>query len=141
MMLQGWIWFYNDDGDGDGDGDGNGGNGDGDEIDNDIQEMGAHLVAHGDGVKDVSFAVEDLEGIMIQCRKKGVCVMIMMSVEMFWMGMEGGKTPGRHFLILHLLISWWCTLKSRRRLGQADLIGEVEFRRQLVSEIWKSKQF
>jgi len=34
--------------------------------------MGAHLVAHGDGVKDVSFAVEDLEGIMIQCRKKGV---------------------------------------------------------------------
>ena len=89
MMLQGWIWFYNDDGDGDGDG--NGGNGDGDEIDNDIQEMGAHLVAHGDGVKDVSFAVEDLEGIMIQCRKKGVCVMIMMSVEMFWMGMEGGK--------------------------------------------------
>ena len=37
-----------------------------------IQEMGAHLVAHGDGVKDVSFSVEDLEGIMIQCKKKGV---------------------------------------------------------------------
>merc|ERR1719339_772383 len=36
--------------------------------------MGAHLVAHGDGVKDVSFAVEDLEGIMIQCKKKGVKV-------------------------------------------------------------------
>merc|ERR1719500_2309238 len=36
--------------------------------------MGAHLVAHGDGVKDVSFAVEDLEGIMIQCRtKEGKC--------------------------------------------------------------------
>ena len=39
---------------------------------NALQEMGAHLVAHGDGVKDVSFAVEDLEGIMIQCKKKGV---------------------------------------------------------------------
>ena len=41
------------------------------------QEMGAHLVAHGDGVKDVSFAVEDLEGIMIQCRKKGVSSIMM----------------------------------------------------------------
>ena len=41
-------------------------------LNNDLQEMGAHLVAHGDGVKDVSFAVEDLEGIMIQCKKKGV---------------------------------------------------------------------
>ena len=36
------------------------------------QVMGAHLVAHGDGVKDVSFTVEDLDGIMIQCKKKGV---------------------------------------------------------------------
>ena len=40
--------------------------------------MGAHLVAHGDGVKDVSFAVEDLEGIMIQCKKKGVRMRIIM---------------------------------------------------------------
>ena len=38
--------------------------------------MGAHLVAHGDGVKDVSFAVEDLEGIMIQCKKKGVRIIM-----------------------------------------------------------------
>ena len=37
-----------------------------------IQVMGAHLVAHGDGVKDVSFTVEDLDGIMEQCKKKGV---------------------------------------------------------------------
>lgn len=36
--------------------------------------MGAHLVAHGDGVKDVSFTVEDLEGIIIQCKKKGVTI-------------------------------------------------------------------
>lgn len=36
--------------------------------------MGAHLVAHGDGVKDVSFTVEDLDGIMEQCKKKGVKV-------------------------------------------------------------------
>jgi len=34
--------------------------------------MGEHLVAHGDGVKDVSFSVEDLDGIMAQCKKKGV---------------------------------------------------------------------
>ena len=27
-------------------------------------EMGNHLVTHGDGVKDVAFEVEDLEGIM-----------------------------------------------------------------------------
>ena len=37
-----------------------------------FQEMGAHLVAHGDGVKDVAFSVEDLDGIMITCKKKGV---------------------------------------------------------------------
>ena len=34
--------------------------------------MGAHLVAHGDGVKDVSFTVEDLDGIMDKCKSKGV---------------------------------------------------------------------
>ena len=37
-----------------------------------FQEMGAHLVVHGDGVKDVAFSVEDLDGIMITCKKKGV---------------------------------------------------------------------
>ena len=34
--------------------------------------MGEHLVAHGDGVKDVSFTVEDIDGIMEQCKAKGV---------------------------------------------------------------------
>jgi len=34
--------------------------------------MGAHLVRHGDGVKDVAFSVEDLDGIMIKCKEKGV---------------------------------------------------------------------
>ena len=37
-------------------------------------EMGRHLVDHGDGVKDVAFHVEDLDGIMIKCREKGVKV-------------------------------------------------------------------
>ena len=37
-------------------------------------EMGAHLTAHGDGVKDVAFAVEDLEAILERARKKGVKV-------------------------------------------------------------------
>ena len=34
--------------------------------------MGKHLVDHGDGVKDVAFHVEDLEGIMIKCKERGV---------------------------------------------------------------------
>lgn len=28
------------------------------------QEMGEHLIKHGDGVKDVAFSVEDLEHIV-----------------------------------------------------------------------------
>ena len=34
--------------------------------------MGKHLVDHGDGVKDVAFHVEDLEGIMIKCKERRV---------------------------------------------------------------------
>lgn len=34
--------------------------------------MGQHLVAHGDGVKDVAFTVEDLDGIMDKCKERGV---------------------------------------------------------------------
>jgi 4-hydroxyphenylpyruvate dioxygenase len=30
----------------------------------DNQEMGHHLVRHGDGAKDVAFAAEDLDAIM-----------------------------------------------------------------------------
>jgi len=49
--------------------------------------MGAHLVAHGDGVKDVSFTVEDLDGIMEKCKSKGVKV-----VKDVWSEEdEGGK--------------------------------------------------
>merc|ERR1712080_414770 len=33
--------------------------------------MGAHLVKHGDGVKDVAFAVEDLDGIVVTAVEKG----------------------------------------------------------------------
>jgi len=36
--------------------------------------MGAHMVRHGDGVKDVAFTVEDLDGIMIKSKEKGVKV-------------------------------------------------------------------
>ena len=49
--------------------------------------MGKHLVAHGDGVKDVAFHVEDLEGIMIKCKERGVKV-----VKDIWEESdEGGK--------------------------------------------------
>ena len=36
------------------------------------KEMGQHLTLHGDGVKDVAFAVEDLDGILEKAKKKGV---------------------------------------------------------------------
>ena len=36
--------------------------------------MGQHIVDHGDGVKDVAFHVEDLDGIMIKCKEGGVKV-------------------------------------------------------------------
>lgn len=34
--------------------------------------MGNHLTKHGDGVKDVSFSVEDLDAIVERAKKKGV---------------------------------------------------------------------
>jgi len=49
--------------------------------------MGAHMVRHGDGVKDVAFTVEDLDGIMIKSKEKGVKV-----VKDIWEEEdEGGK--------------------------------------------------
>jgi 4-hydroxyphenylpyruvate dioxygenase len=35
------------------------------------KEMGDHLVLHGDGVKDVAFSVNDLDGIIEQAKAKG----------------------------------------------------------------------
>ncbi|CAG0904059.1 unnamed protein product [Darwinula stevensoni] len=35
------------------------------------EEMGAHLVKHGDGAKDVAFTVEDLDGIMKKAKERG----------------------------------------------------------------------
>ncbi|XP_047735458.1 4-hydroxyphenylpyruvate dioxygenase [Hyalella azteca] len=37
----------------------------------DNQEMGQHLVRHGDGAKDVAFAVEDLDAIMKVAKQRG----------------------------------------------------------------------
>lgn len=36
--------------------------------------MGQHLVMHGDGVKDVAFEVEDLDGIVIGAQSRGAIV-------------------------------------------------------------------
>ena len=36
--------------------------------------MGKHLTAHGDGVKDVAFSVEDLDAIMVRAKARGVKV-------------------------------------------------------------------
>jgi len=49
--------------------------------------MGEHLVMHGDGVKDVSFTVEDLDGIMIKCKERGVRII----KEVWEESDEGGK--------------------------------------------------
>ena len=38
--------------------------------------MGRHLTDHGDGVKDVAFTVEDLDGIMAGARARGVSIMV-----------------------------------------------------------------
>lgn len=38
------------------------------------KEMGAHLTHHGDGVKDVAFSVEDLDGIIEKAKQRGVKV-------------------------------------------------------------------
>lgn len=37
-------------------------------------EMGAHLVRHGDGVKDIAFSVEDLDAIVQAAKERGVSV-------------------------------------------------------------------
>ena len=37
-------------------------------------EMGQHLTFHGDGVKDVSFTVEDLDAILTKAKSRGVKV-------------------------------------------------------------------
>ena len=49
--------------------------------------MGKHLVDHGDGVKDIAFHVEDLEGIMIKCKERGVKVV----KEIWEESDEGGR--------------------------------------------------
>ncbi|XP_042220146.1 4-hydroxyphenylpyruvate dioxygenase-like [Homarus americanus] len=38
------------------------------------EEMGRHLVTHGDGVKDIAFSVEDLDAIMKRAKERGAKV-------------------------------------------------------------------
>ncbi|XP_065178824.1 4-hydroxyphenylpyruvate dioxygenase-like [Sycon ciliatum] len=40
----------------------------------DDQTLGPHLVRHGDGVKDVAFAVQDCKGIIEKARKRGATI-------------------------------------------------------------------
>ena len=47
--------------------------------------MGRHLTDHGDGVKDVAFTVEDLDGIMAGARARGVSISIVSSdINIIW---------------------------------------------------------
>ena len=45
--------------------------------------MGRHLTDHGDGVKDVAFTVEDLDGIMAGARARGgsISIVCMTSID------------------------------------------------------------
>lgn len=36
--------------------------------------MGAHLLQHGDGVKDIAFSVEDLDAIVTAAKERGATV-------------------------------------------------------------------
>jgi len=49
--------------------------------------MGPHLVKHGDGVKDVAFTVEDLDGIVQKAREKGAKI-----VKEIWSESDEGGT-------------------------------------------------
>jgi len=49
--------------------------------------MGAHLVKHGDGVKDVAFTVEDLDGIVQKAKEKGAKI-----VRDIWSESDEGGT-------------------------------------------------
>lgn len=40
------------------------------------EEMGKHMTTHGDGVKDIAFEVEDLDGIVEAARKRGAIVVL-----------------------------------------------------------------
>ena len=61
--------------------------------------MGAHLVKHGDGVKDISFSVEDLDAIMERAKQRGCKV-----VDDIWEESdENGKV---HYLIFHSFKSY-----------------------------------
>lgn len=37
----------------------------------DNQEFGAHMMRHGDGVKDIAFTVDNIEQVIEQARAKG----------------------------------------------------------------------
>ncbi len=66
-------------------------------------EMGKHLTAHGDGVKDIAFAVEDLDAIMERAEKRGVTVVrdiweeedeVCIKFEIHFEHTEGTFVPG-----------------------------------------------
>ncbi|KAK3879229.1 hypothetical protein Pcinc_016175, partial [Petrolisthes cinctipes] len=51
------------------------------------EEMGRHLITHGDGVKDIAFSVEDLDAIVKKAKERGAKI-----VKDIWEeNDEGGK--------------------------------------------------
>lgn len=50
-------------------------------------EFGSHLIKHGDGVKDVSFAVEDLDVIVNRAKERGAKI-----VRDIWEESDGDGT-------------------------------------------------
>ena len=61
------------------------------------QEMGLQLVQHGDGVKDVSFSVEDLDAIVDTARERGCNI----EKDIWEESDEFGKVENPPYLIFH----------------------------------------
>ena len=77
--------------------------------------MGRHLTDHGDGVKDVAFTVEDLDGIMAGARARGVSISIVSSSDsnIIWFRNYYWKAATMAFIETTNNTQRWLKLKFR----------------------------
>ena len=74
--------------------------------------MGRHLTDHGDGVKDVAFTVEDLDGIMAGARARGVSIVNSAS-NIIWFRNYYWKAATMAFIATTNNTQRWLKLKLR----------------------------
>lgn len=76
--------------------------------------MGRHLTDHGDGVKDVAFTVEDLDGIMAGARARGVSISKVTSdINIIWFRNYFRKAATTAFIETTNNTQRWLKLKLR----------------------------